>query len=309
MNFKKKIILIWMLIYPLYAFAGMGTEGTTGMQFLNLGADARGSALSGAVFADVTGTRAIYYNPAGLNYLKNQELIASYTKWIADMNFVHLGFATTKLSSILFGNIGVGITFMDEGKISSIGIEDNGNYALNSSDIAIELAYAKKIAQINLGAGLKFLNRSVFGESSSGVAFDVGAQLNFKDSLNLGAVLKNIGFASAVVKESDLMPMKLGIGAAYGYNLKKNGHINGLIGADLRIDDLPVISLGLEYILKNMLFLRLSYSLATGGNRIDEYNGISFGLGIVSKKLSIDFSVIPMGILGTTFHVSLGINL
>lgn len=305
------IILIIIILLNFNLYAGIGTEGTTGMLFLNISPDAGGGALSDSVIGDARGVRSIYYNPAGLNFLVSREILLSYTKWVADMNYFYAGFATSQFKKILKGNAGISITFMDEGKVSNIGIEDTANYSLTSSDVCITFAYARTIRKFNLGANLKFVNKSIFGESSTGMALDVGAQLNFstvKGEIDLGAVLKNIGFASATVNESDLMPMKLQLGGNYNYKLKKKNMVKALVGIDILIDDLPVFNLGIEYGLKSMLFLRTGYRLATGFNRIEKYNGLSFGMGIVSKKLSIDFSIIPMGVLGNNIMVTAGIK-
>jgi len=308
MNTKKIIILVLTVLIPVSTFAGIGTEGTTGMQFLNISADARGSALSDAVSADVNGVRSIYYNPAGLNILDGADSIVSYNKWIAGMNYIYAGFATSKFHSVVGGNVGMSITFMNEGELSIVGIEDTGNYSLKSSDIGINLAYAIMFGKLKFGSGLKFVNKSLFGLKSSGVVLDIGSQMNLNDKIKLGVVLKNIGFSSAPVKESDMMPMRLDIGGNYRYIFKNKNIFNLLMGINLMIDDMPIVNVGTEYVLKNILFLRMGYRLPAGGNRVDKYNGLSFGLGIVSKKLSIDFSIVPMGILGNIIEGSIGMR-
>ena len=300
------ILVICILLNNLYA------SGRVGLVLLNLNNEGKGSALSGAVVSEVSGGRSIYYNPAGLAELEYDEVSFSYTRWIENINIMNLGYATKKFNKILYnGNICGNVIFMDEGELSKIGIEESDGYTMRSSSYGINIGYGKKISNFDFGLGLKFINNTIFGKNSFAALLDIGIQKKYlsipKSALKIGASIRNLGFLTSVLKDSDLPPIQFSVAGSYLYSLKNNNYITLLAQIDNSIEVPFTFRIGAEYSIKNQLFLRLGYSLINA-NMVEKYNGLSFGLGLISKRLNIDFAFIPVGIFGNSFQISGGLK-
>lgn len=61
--------------------------GTSGAQFLKIGAGARSTAMGDAFVGIADDVNAVYYNPAGLGYLERAEITAMRTQWFQGMNY------------------------------------------------------------------------------------------------------------------------------------------------------------------------------------------------------------------------------
>ena len=55
-----------ILAMPLLVFAQYERPGSSGVQFLDIGVDARAEAMSGANISAVSGVAGVYYNPAAI---------------------------------------------------------------------------------------------------------------------------------------------------------------------------------------------------------------------------------------------------
>src|SRR5438105_3485045 len=69
-------------------------KGTDGALELMLPVGARGSALGGTVVSDVSGSEAIYWNPAGLTSVERPEVLFTHTNYFADMKLNYAAVAT-----------------------------------------------------------------------------------------------------------------------------------------------------------------------------------------------------------------------
>jgi hypothetical protein len=60
-------------------------SGISSYQFLKIGGDARGAAMSEAVIAVTNDASAIFWNPAGLANSVNDQVIVSHAEWLVDV--------------------------------------------------------------------------------------------------------------------------------------------------------------------------------------------------------------------------------
>ncbi|MCB0299419.1 MAG: hypothetical protein KDE52_05140, partial [Calditrichaeota bacterium] len=86
----KKYLIILVLIASQTAFAqfdygfDFSKSGTAGYQFLKIGVGAEQIALGDAVTATVHDAAAVFWNPAGLGWLENRQVIAHYSNWLVN---------------------------------------------------------------------------------------------------------------------------------------------------------------------------------------------------------------------------------
>jgi len=303
------IIIIMINVLKVYGIAD--SAGTKGMQFLKIGGDARGSSLGGAVIGDVEGIESLYWNPGGLNYMGEKEILITYNRWMSEMNYVYAGYGMPMLIKKL-GSIGGSIMYMDEGEIDISGIEGiEGDRVYN---ICVSAGYGIKIKRISAGGVLRYIYRNILGEVSNGGVLDVGGMMDVIRGGRVGMVVKNLGFASAVGEKPDGMPIMWNIGFKYEYDRVKDNRVKGLIGLEVMSDNLPNINVGIEYIYKEVLGVRLGYKLGTGGNELGMSKGLSIGIGGRLRIMNIlysniDISWLPYSDLGNTIMTSLKIKI
>ncbi len=303
------INIIILLLINISIVSGNDNAGTAGMQFLKIGADARGNSLGGAVIGEVSGVESLYWNPAGLSGLIGREVILTYNRWLADMNYMYAGFGMPALFSKL-GTFAGSITFLSEGTLDGDAEEIIELSSLSSYDLAVSAGYGLMIGKMDIGAALRFIQKSIFGESTSGVVADLGFQMNVFNNVRLGMVAKNLGVSSKIGDKPEDMPLMYQVALSYSYKTDKNS-ISGMISSDIMKDDTPYINFGLEYGYLSTLFLRAGYRFATEGDSLGGMKGLSLGIGGMMNgvvpmvdMIRADVTWIPMADLGNIMQIT-----
>ena len=254
---KNITIIITIILLSVNIYAS-DNSGTAGMQFLKLGADARGNSMAGAVVGEVDDIDSIYWNPAGLNYLNKVMVTGTYNKLIGDMSYLYAGAAMPFFVNKI-GTIGFSMTYVDEGSL-----EDTGNLGafgdLGCSDLVLSGAYGLKLGMISIGGALRYTRKKIFNYSIDGAVVDIGGMVEVPsvDNLKAGMVIKNLGWASKAIAKPDGLPIMYQAGLSYNYSIGIH-NIIGVLSTDIAVDDDPDVNIGMEYGLKQMIFLRTGY--------------------------------------------------
>ena len=328
---KFNYILI-ILLASTIAYAQNPNLGSSGAQFLEIPVGAEPTALAGAYVGLSDDASAPFWNPAGLNEIKTNAAHFSYMRWFEQFDFNAFS-AAFNLGEI--GVIGVhGILFsMDDMEITTE-FEPNGTGRFFSAqDLAIGISYAKNLTdRFAFGITAKYVEQTIWNESASGIAFDVGTKykLDFQNLTiamsmrNFGADLKFDGDDLIVVHDlSEELPQNRLTNARLetsGYQLPLSFQVG--IGMDLYTSDFISIRGGLDAIhpndnnerihvgtevaVYNRLFLRGGYKY----NYDDE--DFTFGAGVAipveSTSIKFDYAYSLYDILPSIHRVSLGLE-
>jgi hypothetical protein len=198
MNTNIKIVLVCVVMILAFTVVSMaGSErriGTCGAQELRIPIGSRGTALGGAISADVYGTEAIFYNPAGVALVEGTEAMFSHLKYFADIDLNY--FAITR-SIEDFGSVGFSAKVLSVGKIDKTTEFDEfgTGEVFNPTMAVIGMTYSKILTdRVTFGVTGKYINESIDLASANGLAFDFGINYDTKwKGLRLGFVLNNIG--------------------------------------------------------------------------------------------------------------------
>jgi hypothetical protein len=191
----KKFYLILAFIICLGAsYAQNPNLGTSGAQFLQLPVGARAEGMGGAVVGLADDASAVFWNPAGIVKVNNIQAHFSYMNWfdLFDFNAASIVYnagdiGTFGASMIIFTTDKMEITTEQEPN-------GTGRY-FDAGDVALGITYAKYLTdRFSAGITLKYINQTIWNESASGFAFDIGTQyrLDFQN-LTIAMCMTNFG--------------------------------------------------------------------------------------------------------------------
>ncbi len=329
MNGKKIFtlaILLTLLTTPGVWAQSMKKVAQSYMPFLSLEVGARAQALSGAFIAVPGDPDNIFYNPAGLAYVRGVGFSVSRTKW-----FAGIGYKGGSLAANFgdWGTVGLSLIYMDYGEFYRTEVDahawegyvEKGTFTV--AEWAAGLAYAKQLtdrfafgAQVkyayqNLGTskiwqywGTQFEYSAVVNNREKTMAYDLGTYYHtgFK-SLQIGMYIRN--FANKP------LPLTFGFGMAMFVSdlfLSPKSPHQLLVTTDFLHpkDYSEHFNVGVEYAFHKKAFLRFGYR---GG--YDEEK-LTYGAGyrqqIGNLWLSADYTAVPFGVLGFVHQISLGMN-
>ena len=239
-----KIFIRLLLISMLFSLVQKATyaQGEAAVPFLLLAPDSRGGAMgeSGTGLAD--NSAAIFWNPAGIAFLKGSEVSITHSNWLPqfhlDLFYDYLTYRQYVPS--IDGSITSSITYMNFGEFVRTGPDSPTPLGtFNSFDAALTLGYATTLSD-DWGIGFNFRiihsrlsDQPTAQEQGSGVAttvsFDIGGMwrpgklvlplLNsdIGGDLSIGANLSNLGPKIYYIDraQADPIPTNFRLGFAY----------------------------------------------------------------------------------------------
>lgn len=298
---KRAFIIGLTLFVTVGVFATDNKAGTSGAQFLKIGAGARPTAMGDAFVGVADDVNAVYYNPAGLAFISRPEMTAMHTQWIEGINYDFGAFAyPTDL-----GAFAVSAATLKVDEIQKRGTNEALQGTFDSLDAAYGLSFARTLGPLtSLGLTARYIKQDLDTESASAWSGDVGVYHRFGiKPLTLGFAVRHLGQEIKFKSQSDPQPLTLdvGMGASLmrerlkcAWNIKKS-------------NDEPVyFGLGSEW--NQPLGKDMSVSGRLGYNNsrsdIDGASGISLGGGMAFRQFDFDFAWVPFGDLGNTIRYS-----
>lgn len=313
---KAFIATLGILLIAGLTFAQSNKLGTAGAQELRIPVGARGTAMAGAIVADVSGAEAIYFNPAGVAWGGGTEAFISYRGYIADMEVSYFSVA----SQFGVGTIAVSAKILSMGDLIVTTETDwDGTGEVYSINIPVlGITFSRMITdRVAFGATGMYISEQIMDTRARGVAFDFGFQYvpGWK-TLKMGMAMKSYGprmefsggdFEKSILDPDDdpqsanrtfsltsanyELPSSFQLGLAYDFDLGENGMAT-LAGTfqsnDFSEDE---YRLGAEYNMNDRLYVRAGYVYCDQ----EEYLygatlgvGTTFSLGRV--KTTIDYS-------------------
>ncbi len=284
---KRLYIIIIMIYMGFLTFSLKGDNFTSG-SFLNISFDARGTAMGNSLVAFSKDGNSIYWNPSGLAYLKNSEVILSHIIWLFDTDYEYL--------SLSHNIANYGVASLSVGFLSLPDVEDKyfTHSVYNNSSFVAGISYGynlENILHIPLSIGLttKFVYEKLASINGSTLGVDVGIMYEIiKEKFMSGIVVKNIGGSISFDEYKNSLPLKVEGGVSYIYKLK-NKVINSInITSKAGIVNSIFIAGGGVEILLNKFTNDIDFALRSGIEY--PYSLFNIGAGIKWKMMKIDYS-------------------
>jgi len=281
----------------LAALLGATGTGTSVMPVLRIEQGARLAAMGGAGIAAAEDAGAIYWNPAGLGRVLGNSCAISHHQWFADIKdeVLHAALPSGQ------GTFGLGLAYSGE---PGIEFWDTGNVPGDTFltwDGALSAGYGLAVAKdYYVGAALKGFYQSLYTSGGYGGAVDLGFACRPLPSAGLGAVVRNIGFAT-YGQGLEQMPIEAGVGGSYAF-----GPVNTVVDIILPVDDAVSLHAGAEYKPVPELAIRLGYRTGPEDlGTLGALSGLTAGLGVKVGPLSLDYALTPYGKLGIAHRIGL----
>jgi tetratricopeptide (TPR) repeat protein len=297
-KYWKNIILtsIFAILLPMTTFAqdGSGQGGTRSNFTFGFGARAMG--LGNAYVAMADDPTAVYWNPAGLDYIYQQSLTFFHASLPEGGLYDFFGYAYPTLD---LGTFAIGIGRIGTGDIDQYNIAgDRVGSAFSYDNYRLYLSYGLKLPY-NLSAGLsiKVLRQGFYNISlaeyggdvnATGVGMDLG--ILYKPEFSTSSLLRDWSIGLNVQNMfqpqlklgdiTDIIPLSLRFGLMRTIPISGTGAFNILLDLDKSSTTGLGIFFGTEFNYQGIGKVRVGYN----------NNSVAFGAGVEYKMFQIDYA-------------------
>ena len=329
----KRFVFLMILLPGMIIGSENRKIAQTGFQFLSVIPDAVGASLAGAMTALNTGSRGLFYNPAGMaTQLRRIDVSVTDLDWIAGIK--HTGITlSVRPSNGKYGVIGMSVQNVNYGDLQGTMVWDNelgyiDTEVFRPTALSLGLGYSKVLNdQLSIGGQVKsahqYLGRNVVlqtdtssileNSSASAIAFDFGTIFSTGwKGFTFGMSVRNFSEEIEYFDESFQLPLTFVLGASI--------NVMEVFSFDGRYQDLHLsvdashprsfdeqFGVGLDYVILDLIHFRLGYL----GNY--DQRGMAGGFGIEKSikgiHVSMNYAYTPFGVFDSVQHLNLNIGL
>jgi hypothetical protein len=297
---KKIIIALFFLLVTGYVYSSDGGSSAT---FLRMGGGAKGSSMGEAYSAVTESADSIYYNPASMVFAKSS-LSFNHMAYIESTYYDTLYYSKKVNEKSAFG---AGVQYFSYGSVDETDPSGTKVGSYSPKDMALTFAYSLKINSKysildngGVGLSLKYINTKV-KDSASAFAADIGFITPvMKEKFRAAFVVQNLGTKMKFDEEKEKLPLVFKTGFSYTPLKELLTSLDFVFPNDSDF----YFSVGSAYRKKfdfMNLVLRAGYN---GVNKnVEGFSGFNFGLGFEFNKLSVDYSFMPYGDMGSGHRI------
>ncbi len=284
--------------------------GTVGAAFLKIEGGSRPVGMGGAFAGLANDVNTIFWNPAGLTAVHDQELTAMQHFSFADINNQSIGYAQ-RVNGFVWGASFLG-SFTEIDRRQGPTEDPDSTVTVGGFATGLSVAYPLGTA-ISIGGTAKIISEQLDIQNAYGAAADVGLILRLLDNhLGIGVAVQNAG----VLDGAENLPMALRAGLAYrawqesAESMPEREMWALVADAHLPlIDANPSFHIGAERWFYGSVAARIGYRIGLNENPSD---GLSLGVGVrrsgedalANIDFQFDYAFVPDAYLGNAHRVS-----
>lgn len=308
LRFKKIVPLLLTVIFfvgveksnaQLFPTLGGQRAGISTAQFLKIGVGGRAASMGDAFIAVADDASALYWNPAGLAQIDQDQVIFSHNEWLVDIKHEFIGVAYHLSSNDVIGVSFTSLHMEDMPVTTEVMPFGTGEY-FSFGDVAVAITYSRKMtSQFSFGGTIRYIEETLDKLKMRGVMIDLGtyywtglgttrfavAITNFGNELVPDGKVVLFGNKGRENWQSFSPPTMFRIGFAFEPYQTDIHRITTSIQLNHPNDNSENVSTGMEYSWRDIFYLRGGYKF-----NVDEQN-YSFGAGLKA----------PLGIADVTF--------
>ena len=187
MRFSLALLILTLLLINQSFALEPYRYGTTTANFLEIGLGASGNAMGDAQVAYTHDLMSIYWNPAGLAFMRKSEAKFINQPYVADIG---MQFAGVGLVLPGIGTVAMGFSHMaygDDMEVTTLERPDGTGEKYSASDNAFAISISRRLVQwFAFGASAKYINSNIWHSSGNAMALDLGAIVH---SISLPAII------------------------------------------------------------------------------------------------------------------------
>jgi tetratricopeptide (TPR) repeat protein len=309
---RLRVFTSILLILPVFLLAqDAGTRSN-----FDFGFGARAMGMGNAFTALADDPTAVYWNPAGLDYIYQQSVTLFHTSLYYGTLYDFIGYAYPTLD---LGTFAIGIARFGSGD----DVQQRGNYfGEEYGNISYEVyqgyfSYGLKLPwEVAAGLSIKVQRSAWTGLIDYGRAAGIGLGMDlgflYKPTFSLSPYLRDWSFGLTLQNlfppqiqeggQTDILPRVFRFGIMRKIPFFGEGNsLNVLLDLDKSADTDLAVRFGSEYSFMDMGKVRLGYN----------NNGIAFGAGVQYSMFQIDYAYgnpSTDGLLGAIHRISLSVN-
>ena len=243
--------------------------------------------MGGAFTAVTEGANSTFWNPAGLTFVKHDEVILGYFSWYQDIKMNHASYAHNMSEKI---TLATSINYLSYGQIDGRDINGIKTGEISAYDFSgsISMGYRMK-PDLSLGLTVKYINQHLDDINGSTFAFDLGGRYDV-GKFSLAAVASNIGPKMKFDNVSENIPSSFRLGVSV---TPFHENLLTAIEFEKRFYGGNVIRHGLVYIYAGQYFIRSGYNYYPDSDNRTFGTGFSFGAGVIYNQFEIDYAYTP----------------
>ncbi|MCE5346226.1 MAG: type IX secretion system protein PorQ [Bacteroidales bacterium] len=326
------ILLFSILVSPSFSQTG----GDNVYEFLNLTHSGLVASLGGTnVSLNGNKLSMAYHNPAMLNNSMDKTLALNYVNYFAGINYGQVMYSRSFPGA---GNLAAGLTYLNYGSFTEADASGVITGTFNAAEYAFSTIYSRKIdSMFSIGVNIKPILSHLEKYTSFGLAFDIGAEYHNRSNLfSAGLVIKNTGLQITTYAGEDRqrLPFEIQAGVSqrlahapfrfsltlrhlekydltyeYGDTLSNDNISNS---SDFFENMMRHAIIGVEMIPHKNFYFSTGYNYQRRSElQIDSKVstvGFSWGFGINTSWLDIEFGRATYHLAGSSSHVSLNIR-
>ena len=231
------------------------------------------------------------YTPISIIESNNPIISASYGNWLADIKISSMNYER----NLFGGRIGLDFRYisLNDLELRTERPTDDPLSYYNSSALSMDGNYTRQFKFGLLSTTLRYISLQLYNESSNGMALDVSLSKTFRETINVGLAVLNLGYMSDLYHEKPQLPVRTILGASYNFELlqlentlstviEKSSLVDGMI---IRISD--TMDIGKIQLLLGTQIANNATSLSGGINlKLGSYR-FGYGVQIGTQALGI----------------------
>ena len=274
-------------------------QGTGRSLDIQPGARQNGMGAVGVAIAD-DATGVTWWNPAGLGFVNRAAVDLTYAQLVPGLaSDVNYNFLTYVRPTSGWGAFGIGLVFLSYGTSEGTDPFGTPTGTFTSNEVSPAISYGTKLLpDLAVGATLKYIRIQLAPQSLSGVGATFGLDLAAlyripAAKLNMAINVQNLGPSVTFINEDERSPLSRNIKAGLAWDAYEVEGFKLLTAVDfdqsLVTDAFWQLHGGLEVRYTDQIAGRVGYYY----DPLGELEGLTFGLGLGWKGLSLDFGSIP----------------
>jgi hypothetical protein len=329
---KRTLYLI--LAFMFVSLLNAQTGGDNVYEFLNLTHSGLVSSIGGSnVSLNADNLNLAYHNPALLNAKMSKNAALNYVNYFAGVNY---GLAMYSQSFSGIGNFAAGLTYLNYGSFIEADASGTITGTFSASEYALSLIYSREIDTLfSLGINFKPVLSHLEKYTSFGFAFDIGAGFhNHSGLFSAGLVVRNVGLQVTryAGEERQKLPFEIQAGLSqklahaplrfsltlkhlekfditYQYNDTSYVRNNFLQSSEILENIMRHAVFGAELIPHKNFYLSTGFNYQRRRELMVDSRmstvGFSWGFGITTSFMNIEFGRATYHIAGSSNHFSL----